>query len=66
MQLSFLLLFSIIFQAVVQIGLIIYTTLDFGLGEDEERQLSPQMERLLDLMTSAGKGSSINDVTHCI
>jgi hypothetical protein len=41
-------------QAVEQIGLIIYAALDFGLREDEERQLSPQLEKLLDLMTSAG------------
>jgi spire-like protein len=45
---------SFYFQAAVQIGLVIYTALDYGLREDEERQLSPQMEKLLDLMTSAG------------
>jgi hypothetical protein len=47
-------------QAVEQIGLIIYAALDFGLREDEERQLSPQLEKLLDLMTSAGDRAILN------
>jgi hypothetical protein len=29
--------------------------LDFGLSEEEERHLSPDLERLIDMMTAAGK-----------
>ena len=33
----------------------IFTALDYGLKEEEERQLSPALENMIDLMTSAGK-----------
>ena len=33
----------------------IFTALDFGLKEDEERQLTPALENVIDLMTSAGE-----------
>ena len=45
----------VLFQAIVQLGLVIYAALDYGLRDDEERQLTPQTETLLDIMTSAGK-----------
>ena len=35
--------------------MVIFNALDFGLKEDEERQLSPALENMIDLMTSAGK-----------
>lgn len=35
--------------------MVIFTALDFGLKEDEERQLSPALENVIDLMTSAGE-----------
>ena len=44
-----------------ELGVVIFTALDFGLKEDEERQLSPALENVIDLMTSAGeqeRGSS--------
>ena len=43
------------FQTVAELGVVIFNALDFGLKEDEERQLSPALENMIDLMTSAGK-----------
>ena len=42
------------FQAIAELGVVIYSALDFGLREAEERQLTPGLETLLDLMTSLG------------
>lgn len=39
------------------LGLVIFRALDFGLNDEEERNLSPDLERLIDLMTSAGRFS---------
>ena len=47
-----------LFQLVKDIGLLLYNALDYSLGSDEERDLSPSLHRLIDLMTSAGKQSS--------
>ena len=44
-----------IFQAVAELGVVVFNALDYGLKEDEERQLSPALENILDLMTSAGE-----------
>ena len=41
-------------QAITELGVVIYNALDFGLKEAEERQLTPGLETLLDLMTSLG------------
>ena len=41
-------------QALSGIGLVIFTALDFGLGEDQERALSMDLETLLDLLASEG------------
>ena len=38
-----------------ELGLVIYSALDFGLKENEERTLTPGLENLLDLMTSLGE-----------
>ena len=46
------------FQTVAELGVVIFTALDFGLKEDEERQLSPALENVIDLMTSAGEQST--------
>ena len=46
-------------QAVAELGFVIYTSLDFGLNDGEERQLSPGIENLLDLMTSLGKTTAL-------
>ena len=43
------------FQVISELGLVIYSALDFGLKENEERTLTPGLENLLDLMTSLGK-----------
>jgi spire-like protein len=37
------------------LGIVIFHALDFGLGEEEERHLSPDLERLIDMMTAAGE-----------
>jgi len=39
-------------KALSGIGLVIFTALDFGLGEDQERALSIDLETLLDLLAS--------------
>ena len=44
------------------IGLIIFTALDYGLGEDQERALSDDLECLLDLLASEGKSIKIRFV----
>ncbi|XP_026575527.1 protein spire homolog 2 isoform X3 [Pseudonaja textilis] len=39
-------------QMVQSLGFVIYRALDWGLEENEERELSPELERLIDLMTN--------------
>lgn len=34
------------------LGIMIYKALDYGLKENEERELSPPLEQLIDLMTN--------------
>ena len=46
---------SLSFQVISELGLVIYSALDFGLKENEERTLTPGLENLLDLMTSLGE-----------
>ena len=36
---------------------LILSYLDFGLKEDEERQLSPALENIIDMMTSSGENN---------
>uniref|UniRef100_A0A672F8A4 Protein spire homolog 1-like n=1 Tax=Salarias fasciatus TaxID=181472 RepID=A0A672F8A4_SALFA len=40
------------FQVIDSLGVMIYKALDYGLKENEERELSPPLERLIDLMTN--------------
>ncbi|XP_033613814.1 protein spire homolog 2 [Fukomys damarensis] len=40
-------------QMVQSLGFAIYRALDWGLDESEERELSPQLERLIDLMANS-------------
>lgn len=40
-----------LFQAVQALGLAIYHAMDYGMGETEERQLSPDLEDLIGHMT---------------
>ncbi|XP_048648417.1 protein spire homolog 2 isoform X2 [Marmota marmota marmota] len=44
---------AIAFQMVQSLGFAIYRALDWGLDESEERELSPQLERLIDLMANS-------------
>lgn len=39
-------------QVIDSLGVMIYKALDYGLKENEERELSPPLERLIDLMTN--------------
>uniref|UniRef100_A0A8C4XFV7 Spire-type actin nucleation factor 2 n=1 Tax=Erpetoichthys calabaricus TaxID=27687 RepID=A0A8C4XFV7_ERPCA len=43
---------SFFFQTVQSLGFAIYRALDWGLDENEERELSPQLEQLIDLMAN--------------
>ena len=45
----------LLFQTIAELGVVIFTALDYGLKDEEERQLSPALENVIDLMTSAGK-----------
>uniref|UniRef100_A0A8C8ZEZ8 Spire type actin nucleation factor 2 n=1 Tax=Prolemur simus TaxID=1328070 RepID=A0A8C8ZEZ8_PROSS len=42
-------------QMVQSLGFVIYRALDWGLDESEERELSPQLERLIDLMANSDR-----------
>lgn len=46
-------LFSCLFQLLFCLGTIIWSALDYGLQEYEEKNLSPDLDRLIDIMTSA-------------
>lgn len=50
--------FIIFFQVITSLGLVIYSALDFGLKDSEERKLSPELENILDLMTSLGQSTT--------
>ncbi|XP_062266277.1 protein spire homolog 1 isoform X5 [Platichthys flesus] len=39
-------------EVIDSLGVMIYKALDFGLKENEERELSPPLERLIDMMTN--------------
>ncbi|XP_023323232.1 protein spire homolog 1 isoform X2 [Eurytemora carolleeae] len=43
-------------KIVAELGVVIFNGLDYGLKLDEERQLSPALENIIDLMTSADEG----------
>jgi hypothetical protein len=52
---------TLVLQTVAELGMVVFNALDFGLKEEEERQLSPALEHLIDTMTAAGnflKGQS--------
>ncbi|XP_072226102.1 protein spire homolog 1 isoform X2 [Leuresthes tenuis] len=40
-------------EVIDSLGVMIYKALDYGLKENEERELSPPLERLIDMMTNA-------------
>ncbi|KAI1901685.1 hypothetical protein AGOR_G00036940 [Albula goreensis] len=41
-------------EVIESLGIMIYKALDYGLKENEERELSPPLEQLIDLMTNMG------------
>ena len=44
---------SLVLSKVIEsLGIMIYKALDYGLKENEERELSPPLEQLIDLMTN--------------
>ncbi|XP_068431572.1 protein spire homolog 1 isoform X4 [Clinocottus analis] len=45
-------------EVIDSLGIMIYKALDYGLKENEERELSPPLERLIDMMTNADKNQS--------
>jgi len=47
-------------KTVAELGVVIFNALDFGLKDDEERQLSPALENMIDLMTSADETDEIS------
>ncbi|XP_071447696.1 protein spire isoform X2 [Hetaerina americana] len=49
-------------KMVFHLGLVIFLALDFGLREEEERNLSPELERLIDMMTAS---SALGDEEEC-
>uniref|UniRef100_A0A3B3VBR7 Spire-type actin nucleation factor 1a n=1 Tax=Poecilia latipinna TaxID=48699 RepID=A0A3B3VBR7_9TELE len=42
-------------EVIYSLGVMIYKALDYGLKENEERELSPPLERLIDMMTNTQK-----------
>ncbi|XP_038833395.1 protein spire homolog 1-like [Salvelinus namaycush] len=42
-------------MVIESLGIMIYKALDYGLKESEERELSPPLEQLIDLMTNMGE-----------
>jgi len=50
-------------KALSEIGLVIFTALDYGLGEDQERALSDNLETLLELLASEENVSRENELS---
>lgn len=48
-------------QIIESLGIMIYKALDYGLKENEERELSPPLERLIDLMTNMAESEAEKD-----
>ncbi|XP_068093236.1 protein spire homolog 1 isoform X2 [Hyperolius riggenbachi] len=48
-------------EVIVSLGIIIYKALDYGLKENEERELSPPLERLIDNMTNIDETDGSTD-----
>lgn len=53
---SYLVLFVLLIQLVQSLGVAIYRALDWGLDDTEERELSPQLERLIERMAGGNHG----------
>uniref|UniRef100_A0A8C5WJV4 Spire type actin nucleation factor 1 n=1 Tax=Leptobrachium leishanense TaxID=445787 RepID=A0A8C5WJV4_9ANUR len=48
-------------EVIVSLGIIIYKALDYGLKDNEERELSPPLEQLIDKMTNIEETDVSND-----
>ncbi|KAM6217699.1 protein spire homolog 1 [Rhynchocyon petersi] len=48
-------------EVIESLGIIIYKALDYGLKENEERELSPPLEKLIDLMANTIEADGSND-----
>uniref|UniRef100_A0A8I6AM47 Spire-type actin nucleation factor 1 n=1 Tax=Rattus norvegicus TaxID=10116 RepID=A0A8I6AM47_RAT len=48
-------------QVIESLGIIIYKALDYGLKENEERELSPPLEQLIDQMANTSEADGSND-----
>lgn len=48
-------IFIIFSQLIAGLGYVIFQALDFGIEEDEERAISPQLERILNYMIQRGE-----------
>lgn len=48
-------------EVIDSLGIMIYKALDYGLKENEERELSPPLERLIDMMTNTGETETESD-----
>ncbi|XP_038603141.1 protein spire homolog 1 isoform X7 [Tachyglossus aculeatus] len=48
-------------EVIESLGIIIYKALDYGLKENEERELSPPLEQLIDHMTNTMEADSSHD-----
>lgn len=48
-------------QVIESLGIMIYKALDYGLKENEERELSPPLEQLIDLMTNMAERDACPD-----
>ncbi|XP_045881373.1 protein spire homolog 1 isoform X6 [Meles meles] len=49
------------FQVIESLGIVIYKALDYGLKENEERELSPPLEQLIDHMANTVEADGSND-----
>uniref|UniRef100_A0A667WL99 Spire-type actin nucleation factor 1a n=1 Tax=Myripristis murdjan TaxID=586833 RepID=A0A667WL99_9TELE len=49
---------QVIHSVIDSLGIMIYKALDYGLKENEERELSPPLEHLIDLMTNTAEAES--------
>ncbi|XP_017456435.1 protein spire homolog 1 isoform X2 [Rattus norvegicus] len=48
-------------EVIESLGIIIYKALDYGLKENEERELSPPLEQLIDQMANTSEADGSND-----
>lgn len=48
-------------EVIESLGIIIYKALDYGLKENEERELSPPLEQLIDQMANTAEADGSND-----